>query len=72
MTSETFVLGVPISEKVAVGARVRRHAATLGAGHVEALVENHGNSLVVVYARACPLTALDYDIRGRLETYLNA
>ena len=38
MTSETFVLGGPISEKVAIGERVREHAATLGPGHVEALV----------------------------------
>ncbi len=72
MTSETFVLGGTISEKVTIGARVREHAATLGSGHVEAQVENHGDKLVVRDARACPLTAREFDIRGQLEIYLNA
>jgi hypothetical protein len=72
MTSETFVLGGPISEKVVIGARVREHAATLGLGHVEALVGNHGDRVVVLDARACPLTAPEIDIRSQLEMHLNA
>jgi hypothetical protein len=72
MTSETFVLGGSVSEKVAIGARVREHAATLGSGHVEALVENRADTLVVLGARALPLTAREFDIQVQLETYLNA
>ena len=72
MTSETFVLGCDtISEKLAIGARVREHAATLGSGHVEALVRNCGDKLVVREAWAYPLTAREFDIRSQLETYLN-
>ena len=72
MSSETFVLGGPISEKVTIGALVRQYAATLGPGHVEALIENHGNRLVVRDAIACPLTAREKNIRAKLETHLNA
>jgi hypothetical protein len=71
MTSETFVFGGPVSEKVAIGARVRRYAQRLGAGHVEAAVENYGDCLRVVDARAFPLTALDYGIQRQLESHLN-
>ena len=72
MTSETFVLGCPIQEKVAIDGAVRKFAATLGPGHVEALVENHGNHLVVRDAIACPLTAQEQNIRAKLETHLKA
>lgn len=71
MTSETFVFGGPVSEKVAIGARVRRYALRLGAGHVQALVENRESLIRVREARAFPLTAPDYDIRRLLEAHLH-
>ena len=71
MTSETFVFGGPVSEKVAIGARVRRYAESLGAGHVEAALENYGDRVRVVDARAFPLTARDYGIQRQLEVLLN-
>lgn len=71
MTSETFVFGGPISEKAAIGARVRRYAESLGPGHVEAAVENCGARVRVVDARAFPLTAQDYGIHRQLERYLD-
>ena len=71
MTSETFVLGGTVPEKVAIGARVRQFAATLGTGQVEASVVNYCNRLRVCEAHACPLTAQEYDIRVELEQYLN-
>jgi hypothetical protein len=70
MTSETFVFGGPVPEKVAIGARVREYAATLGAGHVEAAVENRGGRIRVVDARAYPLRAIDRSIRQELEEHL--
>jgi hypothetical protein len=72
MTSETFVLGGPIPEKVAVGARVRQYAANLGPGHVEAAVANYGDRLGVLEARAFPLTRRDFDIRSELQACLNS
>jgi hypothetical protein len=71
MTSETFVFGGHISEKVAIGARVRLYAATLGSGHVEAAVRVNAESIDVFDARAYPLGARDFDIRRDLETLLN-
>jgi hypothetical protein len=71
MTSETFIVGGPIVEKIAIGARVGRFAAALGPGHVEASVENRGNRRVVSEAHAYPLTAREYDIRSKLEQHLN-
>jgi hypothetical protein len=71
MTSETFVVGCAIPERVAIGARVRAYAARLGAGHVEALVEGRGGTIRVVDARAYPMTAPDYAIRRGLEAHLN-
>jgi hypothetical protein len=52
MTSETFVFGGHIPEKVAIGARVRLYAATLGSGHVEAAVRLYAESIDVIDARA--------------------
>jgi hypothetical protein len=72
MTSETFVFGGLIPETVAIGARVRRYAAQLGRGHVEASVANYGDHLGVIEARAFPHTARDFDIRSGLEAYLNS
>jgi hypothetical protein len=72
MTSETYVFGGPIPEKVAIGGRVRKYAAELGPGHVEAAVANHGDRLSVIEARAWPHTARDFDIRPALEAYLNS
>jgi hypothetical protein len=72
MTSETFILGGPILERIRIGARVRRFAATLGAGHVEALLNNHSDRVVVCEAHAYPVAASDYDIRAKLQQHLNA
>ena len=71
MTSETFVVGGPIHEKVVIGTRVRQFAATLGAGHVEALIENRGDHLVVSDAWARPLTDSEYNVRTLLQQHLN-
>ena len=71
MTSETYVLGGSLVEKIAVGERVRRFASTLGPGHVEALVENHGDRFIVPLANACPFTSSEYEVAGKLEGYLN-
>jgi len=71
MTSETFVLGGSVPDKVIIGGRVRRFASRLGPGHVEALVENHGDYLVVPLANALPLTDSEYVIASDLERYLN-
>jgi hypothetical protein len=71
MTSEAFILGGPISEKVAIGARIREYAKTLGLGHVDAVAENPGNRVAVREAWACPSTAREYDIRRDLERHLN-
>jgi hypothetical protein len=72
MTSETFVFGGSIPEKVALGLRVRAYAATLEAGHVEAAIENRGGRIRVVDARAYPLTELDRSIRQELQDYFGA
>jgi hypothetical protein len=70
MTSETFVFGGHTPEKVAIGARVRLYAATLGSGHVEAAVRLYAESIDVIDARAYPLAARDFDIRRDLQTFL--
>jgi hypothetical protein len=71
MNSETYVLGYPIAEKPAIGARVRAFAATLGPGSVLALVYRKGDGIGVREALACPLTAPEYDITKALEAHLN-
>jgi hypothetical protein len=71
MTSETWISGGPIAEKVAIGAMVREFAATLGLGHVEASVRNYGDRLVVCDAIAWPLTAREQNVRAKLQAHLN-
>ncbi len=72
MTSETWVLGGPVVEKVAIGARVGQFAATLGPGFVEAWVKNYGDRVVVGGAQAYPLTDRAFDVSSQLERHLNA
>jgi hypothetical protein len=72
MTSETWIIGGSENEKRAIGARVRRSVASLGHGHVEALVENRRARPVVMSAHAWSGEQFsDHDLRETIQKTLN-
>lgn len=72
MNSETYVFGVSVSEKPAVGRLVGAYAASLGPGFLEAAVECGDGRFTVNCAVAYPLNGRPIDIRRQLEAALNA